>query len=97
MFYKTGVQMFILNCMTEIKRIQRWFHDECPKLKNTRDLLCSRYSRHGSNKSYDNYKQTRNYSAQITRETEIQFEWDIIDKSTDQPKLFYNYVYTRKK
>ena len=96
-FYETGVQTYIPQHKEIERKREKWFNNRCNKAKEKRDLLWNRVRRHYSERAYSKYKQARNEYTRIRREAQRQFEEDIINKSTDQPKLFYNYIRSKTK
>ena len=80
-----------------MKKTNEWFNHKCVKAKEKRDLLWNRYRRHISENAYARYKQARNEYTKVRKETQINFEKDIIEKSKDQPKLFYSYIKSKSK
>ena len=94
-----GVDKFIPK--TKEKRVpsnhKKWFNSKCVRARANKELLWIRYKRHPSNAALERYKEARNTYTRETRETVINFEKDIINKSEKEPKLFYNYIKSKTK
>ena len=95
--YKAGVLKHIPYQREKVKKVNEWFNHDCVKAREKRDLLWNRYRRHNSEKAYERYKHARNEYTAVRKEAQIAFEKDIIDKSKDQPKLFYSYIKSKSK
>ena len=98
-FYNKGVEKFI----PKIKQggtpqdNKKWFNARCARARKNKELLWKRYSRHRSEPARARYNEARNSYTQIRREAQMNYEKDIIDKSKEQPNLFYDYINSKTK
>ena len=95
--YKKGVEKFISKFKIDARNCQKWFNDKCKKMREKKHLLWKRFRRHRSQAAYERYKVGRNEYTQTMREAKLNFEKDIINKCTSQPKLFFNYINSKTK
>ena len=97
--YNEGVDKFI----PKIKQRKfpqdnkKWFNARCERAKKNKEILWKRYSRHHSEPTRTRYNEARNAYTQIRKESQRNYEKDIIEKSKEQPKLFYNYINSKTK
>ena len=80
-----------------MRKTNEWFNHKCVEAKEKRDLLWNRYRRHNSENAYERYRQARNEYTKVRKQAQITFEKDIVEKSKDQPKLFYSYIKSKSK
>ena len=98
-FYRKGVDKFIPKTKQggTPQDNKKWFNARCARARKNKELLWKRYSRHPSEPARIRYNEARNSYTQIRKEAQINYEKDIIDKSKEQPKLFYNYINSKTK
>ena len=98
-FYHKGVDKFIPKTIQREtpEENQDWFNARCERARNNKELHWKRYSRHRSIAARARYNEARNSYTEIRREAQINYEKDIIDKSKEQPKLFYNFINSKTK
>ena len=97
--YNEGIDKFIpkVKQRNSPEDNKPWFNIRCVKAKENKELLWKRYSRHPSETARKRYNEGRNAYTQIRIETQRNYEKDIIEKSKEEPKLFYNYINSKTK
>ena len=98
-FYYKGVDKFIPKTKQREtpEDNQEWFNGRCKRARDNKELLWTRYNRHRSARARARYNEARNSYTEIRREAQINYEKDIINKSKEQPKLFYNFINSKTK
>ena len=76
---------------------KKWFNARCVRARKNKEILWKRYSRHPSEPARTRYNEARNSYTLIRKEAQKNYEKDIIEKSGEQPKLFYNYINSKTK
>ena len=76
---------------------KKWFNARCEQARRNKELLWIRYSRHRSVAARTRYNEARNTYTRIRIEAQRNYEKDIIEKSKEEPKLFYNFINSKTK
>lgn len=77
------------------KKINGWTKSPLAA-KEKRHRTYNRFRRHGVKEAYNRYETVMDNHTKVRKETEIEYQRDIIHKYKDEPKYFPNYIKKQK-